>query len=143
MPHVKTEKVIMLQPDAMAGKRIASVEEMGRYLKGVCEVFAKVYENIDTPETVNAVVAVKPGRKARLWLVSSLQTPPDRADLMARFQALPAPEVKEGPVAFVIRFTVAGAALEEIPLLPPEWNSAFGGKTVMLPDAITTYIWTD
>ena len=63
MPHVKTEKVIMLQPDAMAGKRIASVEEMGRYLKGVCEVFAKVYEKIDTPETVNAVVAVKPGRR--------------------------------------------------------------------------------
>ncbi len=142
-PHVKTEAIIMLQNDAMLGKRAGSVREVGLYLKGVREAFAAAYEKIDTPETLSAVVAVKPGRKARLWIVSSLQTPPDRAALMARFDALPVPEVREGPVAFAIRFTVAGAKPEKIPMVPPDWNAAFGGKPAIMPDAIATYIWKD
>ncbi|MGO9171019.1 MAG: hypothetical protein ACLP7P_03515 [Rhodomicrobium sp.] len=142
-PHVKTEAIIMLQNDAMLGRRVASNAEMGLYLKAVREAFAQAYEKIDTPETISAVVAVKPGRKARLWIVSSLQTPPDRTALMARFAALPVPEVREGPVAFAIRFTIAGAKPEKIPVVPPEWNAAFGGKPAIMPDAITTYIWKD
>ncbi len=142
-PHVKTEAIIMLQNDAMLGRRVASNRDMGLYLKAVREVFAEAYETIDTPETISAVVAVKPGRKARMWIVSSLQTPPDRAALIARFAALPVPEVREGPVAFAIRFTIGGATPEKIPLLPPEWSAAFGGKPAMMPDAITTYIWKD
>jgi hypothetical protein len=143
VPHVKTETIIMLQNDAMLVKRAESAEETGLYLKGVREVFDKAYTSVETPETISAVVVVKPGLKARLWLVSSLQSPPDRRVLMADFQALPVPEVKEGPIAFVIKFTVAGAPMEKIPLLPPEWSTAFAGKTAMMPDAITTYVWTD
>jgi hypothetical protein len=142
-PHVKTEAIIMLQNDALLMRRAGSVEEVGLYLKGVRGVFDQVYAGIDTPETISAVVVVKPGRKARLWLVSSLKNPPDRTDLLTHFQALAAPEVQEGPVAFVIRLTVAGAAMERIPLLPPEWTAAFEGHFAIMPDAITTYLWTD
>jgi hypothetical protein len=142
-PHVKTEAVIMLQNDALMNKRVPSIGEMGRYLKAVREAFAQAYEPVKTPETLNAIVAVKPGKKARLWLVSSLQNPPDRADLMTRFQTVPVPEVKEGLVAFAIRFTIAGATPEKIPMFPPEWMAAFGGQPAMMPDAITAYIWKD
>lgn len=142
-PHVKTEAIVMLQNDALLMRRAGSVEEVGLFLKGVRGVFDQAYAGIEAPETISAVVAVKPGRKARLWLVSSLKNSPDRTELMARFNALAAPEVKEGSVAFVIRFTVAGAAMEKIPLLPPEWTAAFGSQPAILPDAITTYLWTD
>ena len=139
-PHVKTESIIMLQNDAVIGQRAVSVKDVGHYLKVVREAFDAAYANVDTPETVSAVVAIKPGRKARLWLVSSLPNLPDRTDLMARFQAIPAPEVKDGPLAFAIRFTIAGAPMAKIPMLPPEWNAAFAGKPAIVPDAITTYI---
>jgi hypothetical protein len=142
-PHVKTEAIIMLQNDAIMSKRVPSIDEMGRYLKGVREAVAESYETVKTPETLSAIVAVKPGKKARLWLISSLHNPPDRTDLMARFETLPVPEVKEGPVAFAIRFSIAGAKPEKIPLLPPEWMAAFGGQPAMMPDAIAAYIWKD
>jgi hypothetical protein len=142
--HVKTEAIIMLQNDALLTRRVHSVEEAGLFLKGVREVFGRAYAGNDTPETISAVVAMKPGRKAKLWLVSSLkQQQPDRTALMASFNALAVPEVQEGPVAFVIRFTVGGAAMENIPLMPPEWTAAFGDKPAIMPDAITTYLWTD
>jgi hypothetical protein len=142
-PHVKTEAIIMLQNDAVMNKRVPGIEEMGRYLKGVREAFAQAYATVRTPETLSAIVAVKPGKKARLWLISSLENPPDRTDLTARFETVPVPEVKEGPVAFAIRFTIAGAKPAKIPLLPPEWMAAFDGQPAMMPDAITAYIWKD
>jgi hypothetical protein len=142
-PHVKTENIIMLQNDAIIGQRAVSVKDVGLYLKAVREAFDAAYAKIDTPEAVSAVVAIKPGRKGRLWLVSSLPNPPDRTDLMTRFQAIPVPEVKDGSLAFAIRFTIAGAPMAKIPMLPPEWNAAFAGKPAIMPDAITTYIWTD
>jgi hypothetical protein len=142
-PHVKTEAIVMLQNDAVLMRRVHSAEEAGLFLKGVRQEFDRAYADIDTSETISAVVAVKPGRKARLWVVSSLKNPPDRTELMARFNALSVPEVREGPVAFVIRLTVGGAAMERIPLLPPEWTAAFGGRPAVMPDAITTYLWSD
>jgi len=140
--HVKTEAIIMLQNDALLMKRAGSAEEVGLFLKGVRGVFDQVYAGVDRPETINAAVVVKPGRKARVWLVSSLQGQPDRTELMARFAALPAPEVKDGPVAFIVRLSVGGGS-EKIPLLPPEWTAAFDGKPAVMPDAITSQIWTD
>ena len=142
-PNIKTEAIIMLQNDALLGKRAVSVQEVGLYLKAVREAFAQAYAGVTVPETLNAIVAVKPGRKARLWIVSSLPNPPDRTALMARFQAVPVPEVRDGPIAFTIRFTVAGGTADRIPMTPPEWTKAFGGKPAVMPDAITTYIWTD
>jgi len=141
--HVKTEAIIMLQSDAQLGQRASNVSDVGLYLKHVQEAFAKSYETIDTPETISAVVALKPVNKAKLWIVSSLPNPPDRGELIKRFDAVPVPEVKEGPLAFAIRLTVAGGGREKTPLLPPEWSAAFGGQKVMMPDAITTYIWKD
>jgi hypothetical protein len=140
--QVKTEAIVMLQNDALLMKRAQSAEEIGLFLKGVRGVFDQVYTGADAPETINAAVVVKPGRKARVWIVSSLQSPPDRTALMGRFAALPAPEVKDGPVAFIIRLSVGGAS-EKIPLLPPEWTAAFEGKPAIMPDAITSQVWTD
>jgi hypothetical protein len=145
---IKSEATILLQNDTLLKARAADVSAVGQYFKSVRKVFSQTYPKDAPPEAVNMVLAVKPDRKARVWFVSSLKNPPDRSQFMAQFDALPVPEVKNGPVALVEIMTIGGARRQtasgrRLPMFPPEWTKQFGNRRVIFPDAITLYIWKD
>ena len=99
------------------GSRVA-VPELAGYVKKLqadCEDF---FAGTTTPENLDIVVAVKPGKVSRVWFVSSRSPAAGekRDALRAKLEAVAAPDVSGGPIAFAMVGKIAGGD----PALPPE-----------------------
>jgi predicted metallo-beta-lactamase superfamily hydrolase len=78
----------------------------------VCNTF---FKKSDTPRALDLVVAVRPQRRSKVWFVSPTQGAKDDAQLAklrALLEAVPAPEVIDGPVLFAMIEMEVGAIHE-------------------------------
>src|SRR3977135_4119524 len=134
---------VFYQPDEPLRARGVDAKGLVAYCKQLEKVCTYFFAAETTPEQFDIVVGLKPGRKVRVWFVSSRRSSQDKAlvALRKKLESVPAYPVHSGPVAFVFVAQIAGAALPKNkepyePPMPQEWRSAIGEKTVLVPDGI-------
>lgn len=145
--------LLLYQSDEIMEARVSSVKDFGAYVEEVqrvCEVF---FAKATIPESLNVVIAVRPDKTSKVWLISSVK--PDslkgREELIGQLETVPPFTPAGGPVAFSLIATIAGGdgnALSQppadgMPALPAEWSEALGKKqgAVVLPDGILDDVW--
>jgi hypothetical protein len=153
MKGFATKTVVLYQPDAILRERVPSVEALSAYIKAVQAVCEVHFSGASAPETLDVVVAIKPGGHSRAWFVSPSRSEADESlgRLRPQIEAVPPPAIRAGPVAFAIVATVAGATREAPgpdgfrPPMPRAWRDApleSAGPRVV-PDDVLRHIWPD
>jgi hypothetical protein len=131
----------------------AHVEALSVFLKqleGACEEY---FGNDTTPQNLDIVVVIKPGRRFRIWFVASTAAVGPRSfeALRTKLEQAQAPEVVGGPVAVAMMAVVGGAerrlpdAQSFQPPMPEEWKDAltYAGKPAVIPDDIMDAVWPE
>jgi hypothetical protein len=139
----KWDSMVLYQPDDPLRARGVEAQGLSAYCKQLENVCTTFFASETTPERLDIVVGLKPGRKSRVWFISSRRTSQDKSliALRKKLEAVPAYSVRGGPVAFALRCTIAGAApSKEIPM-PKEWLPK--GGPVIAPDGVFEKIWRD
>jgi hypothetical protein len=146
--------VMMYQPDAVLQRRLGGQSDaLAGYIKKIVELSSASLAKTVQPAPLDIVVAVKPGKRARVWFVTRPADPNGAAlaSLRTSLEALVPPDVKEGPVAFAIVGGIGGATRPEanrddaslIPM-PDEWRKVTKGKKdVVVPDGVLAVVWVD
>ena len=93
------------------------------------------------------LVMIKPGQKARSWIVSSKpELSPEKVEAVTTAaNAIPAPVTKDGAVLVGVRFTAYGGGeplISDRPPIPQDWYQYFGDKG-LLDDAFMARVWPD
>ena len=149
--HFARDHVFLYQPDAPLQARLASAGDLAAYIVRLQAVGTAYFASEKTPEILDVVVGVKPGKKVKIWLISSRRSGEDKtlAALHKKLDAVPACAVRQGPVAFALRWLIPSDAfhLSQQELfkrpMPKEWRDAAGGRDVLVPDGIFARIWPD
>jgi hypothetical protein len=144
--------VVLYQPEEVVQARVGTVADLTNYIEQLRAVCSEFFATTRTPETLNIVVAVRPGKRARIWLMSSTQSVPDaqREPLRKDLEAIPPCEVHNGPLVFAISAKLTGGAgqsprRDEVPI-PKEWQEAItatGRQKASVPDGVLDLIWPD
>jgi hypothetical protein len=147
--HFERDPVLLYQPDAPLQARLSSAGELADYILRLQKVGTAFFASEQTPETLDVVVGLKPGKKVRIWFVSSRRNSNDKALLALRrkLEAVAPCNVQAGPVAFALRWNIAGIKAQAFnghPPMPKEWRDAAGNdKTLIVPDGVFERIWRD
>ena len=146
------ERVALYQPEEVLDARVG-VADLAAYIKQLQAVCAGFFATAGTPETLHVVVAVRPGKRARIWFASStrLDLDPARDPLRKQLAAVPPCEVRGGPVAFALSGKIAGGGASNPPgdqgfalPVPQAWKDASKGKEgVVVPDGLLDLVWPD
>jgi hypothetical protein len=140
------DSIALYQPDEVLKSRLVSPDELAEYVRLLVAAAAQTAKT-STPAQLDIVMAVKPGRRARAWLVSANGVQ-DPGSLKQALEAIRSIEVRGGPVAFAMRGTTGGAESMvgdgAAPPMPQEWKDAASGKKdVLVPDGILEAVWPD
>jgi len=131
--------LVLYQQDQDLKQRLASVDALAAYVKRLVGSCGEFFRRDETALGLDIVVAVRPGGRVRVWLLSSVsQSPADRAymaQLRAKLESVEAPAARDGPVVFAIRGSVAGgrwpqeseSATPKLPI-PQEWKDALAKR---------------
>jgi hypothetical protein len=142
--------LVLYQPEAVLGAR-ARIPELAAYVKRLEAVAADGLPGVMTPEALDLVVAVKPGRRARVWFVTE-RSPADPVlgALRRSLEAVEPVDVEGGPVVFAIAGTVGGGAASaprapgREPRAPREWGEAVARAGRPLDtDEVVQALWPD
>src|SRR5437868_3763259 len=97
-------------PEEIMEARIGSEGDFVNYGKQLRAICTEFFATTKTPETLHIVVVVRPGKRARVWFISSTRPAPDAQlePLRKKLEAIPPCDVHEGPVAFAISAKLAG-----------------------------------
>ncbi len=149
----ETDNIVLYQPNQALQARVSAVADLANYIKQLQAVCAEFFATTNTPETLHIVVAIRPGKRARVWFVSSTHPAPDptREPLRKKLEAVTPCDVHDGPVAFAISAKLAGGDGKNPkgdkdfkPPVPKEWQDATKGKeSVLVPDGFLDLIWPD
>ena len=149
--HFAGDPIFLYQPDAPLRARLDSAEDLVAYIKRLQAAGSAFFASEQTPEKLDVIVGVKPGRKVRIWLISSRRSSEDKTlvRLRRKLEAIPPCNVHKGPIAFALRWMIPeGTAAKEKtgspkPPIPKEWRDTASGKDLSIPDGIFARIWRD
>ena len=142
----ETESIVLYQPNDILEERVSDVTKFADYIKRLQDVCQQFFAAATSPETLDIVVAVRPGRQSRVWFVSSVQSTLDakRKSLRKNLERVIPCDVSEGSIAFAIAAKIAGGdgkKRKDIPM-PVEWQKAAKGKVnVIIPDGVLDSAW--
>jgi hypothetical protein len=142
----ETQNIVLYQPSDVLEERLPDATKLADYIKRLRDVCQRFFADTTAPETLNVVVAVRPGRQSRIWFVSSVQSTPDasRKSLRKSLEGVTPCDVISGPIAFAIAAKIAGGdgtKPTDIPM-PLEWQKAAARKgTVTVPDGVLDVVW--
>ena len=146
------DSTVFYQPDEPVRARGVEAQGLVAYSRQLEKVCTNYFASETTPERLDIVVGLKPGRKSRVWFVSSRRSShdPSLVSLKKKLESVPAYPVRTGPVAFALRCSIAGGgpAPKEKgsyqPPMPKEWREAIPkDKELLVPDGIFERIWRD
>ena len=149
---VERGAVFLYQPDAPLRARLESAQDLTAHIKRLQAAGTAFFASERTHEKLDVVVGVKPGKKVRVWLISSRRSSADKTLVLLRrkLEAIPPCTVHEGPVAFALVWTINGtpAEIEAMPPcpIPKEWRDAAAGKNIQVPkvlDGVLARVWKD
>lgn len=140
--------IVLLQPDEVLRQRIKSPMELAKYIKGVEAAADKSMQTAfqRRPAGGFVVIALKPGRKVKVWL--DLDTPmplPMQDALRAAIEALVAPELVSGVVVFALKASFwGGRPPARAGPAPEEWKAEAARDTAK-PEvgALVERVWKD
>lgn len=149
----KWESTVLYQPDEPLRARIPSVEDLAAYMKRLEKSCTEFFAGAATPERLDIVVGLKPRRRVRVWFISSTRSSQDRSlvALRKRLEAVQPCDIRQGPVAFALRCTLAGggpapkeSGYDQLPR-PKEWQDAAKRLKgpVVVPDGFFPLVWPD
>jgi len=151
-----TDNVVLYQPDDDLRERLpgGDVTDLANYIKQIQAVCTKFFATTTKPENFTIVVAIRPGKRSRVWFISSTLPPTDlsREPLRKKLDAISACDVRGGPVAFAIVAQLAGgngkipkaSDKDFSPPIPKEWSDAQLPKNPgPLPGCYLDVIWPD
>lgn len=142
----ETTNITLYQPDELVQKRLPGAGHLAAYIEQLQNVAGETFAETTKPASLQIVVAVRPGRKSRVWLTGSALEAKTLEDLRKKLEAIPPLEVRDGPVAFAVSGKIAGGAVTEgeIPM-PQEWQDAVKKlpQPVMIPDGLLDTVWPE
>jgi len=147
----ETDNVVLYQPNETLQARMDAAGDLAHYIKQLQAGCTEFFATNKTPETLHIVAAVRPGKRARVWFISSTRPAPDaqREPLRKKLEAIAPCDVHGGPVAFAITAKLAGGDGKNAkrdkdfkPPIPKEWQDAAKGKEgVVVPDGFLDLVW--
>jgi hypothetical protein len=126
------DRVFLYQPDADLRARLESVEDLTAYIKRLQAAGTSFFASEQKPESLDVVVGVKPGKRVKIWFISSRRPSQDKElrALRRKLEAVRPCSVRGGAVVFALNWTIAGAKpiakrKAESPFpIPEEWRNA-------------------
>lgn len=100
--------IILYQPDAELVRLGVDMREVGAYINDLAAAAKDVCATVTRPQAVDVVIAVRPDRRSRVWLVT--EPSPSDLDVSAlrdALQRVPPPEVRRGTLVFALNGAVA------------------------------------
>jgi hypothetical protein len=68
-PHgYELDQIGLYQPEAVLRSRIPDPKAVSEYAKALSQVCEDYFAKTETPETLQIVVALKPGKQSRFWV---------------------------------------------------------------------------
>jgi len=139
------DKISLYQPDDLIGKRI-DVKDLSQFLKAASAECVHYFGAAGVPENLNVVIALRPGKRSKVWLEPANAGHPERAALIKRLEAIPVMEIKEGPVAVAVIGAIGGGVpkpADAPPLpVPQEWKDASATEKAAIGlDELLQKIW--
>lgn len=139
--------VVLLQPSALMERRVANIDAMADYIKAVQAAAREAVVASGATQAVGGfvVLAVKPGRKARVWLdFDALLDLEMRKHITNNVQAVPAFEVTEGPVVFALKVATWDAKeSKRVAPSPIEWKKATPKGKPLEIGKLVEKVWND
>ncbi len=137
-------------PDNLLALRIGQdIGPLADYIKVLEKVASRFWQDQGKPEArgVFIAVGVKPGRKSRVWCDPVAGEIPQHtiAALQDALTAVPAIEVRRGPIAFALEVGLWGERPAEFPQFPHAWGGAtrMSREPLKVPDGMFGVVWPD
>lgn len=147
------DSIMLYQEETTLRERAVDVAKLGEFVKKIETACTEFFANADKPESLNVVVAVKPGKKSRFWFISSFRKDQKALEpLRKKLEAIPAFQINRGPIVFALNGLIAGGdgqkkGNEDEPKLaiPDEWKEAAKSvkKDIEVPDGFLELVWPD
>ncbi len=150
---LRMERLVVYQPNDVLVRRMPPFEQTRNYVSKMRQVAHNFFVGAAMPETLHIVVVTRPGRRARVWFVSTERpgNSPGLEPLRRLLEAVPAIEVNDGPVILCLTTEVAGGDGKDPPEgphyhnpVPPEWNElarSMPGIPPVSSDAFLDRLW--
>jgi TonB family protein len=151
----ETTNIILYQKNDVLAQRMPSAEQLAVYIKELQSILGVYFADSTTPATFQTVVAVRPGRRVRVWFISSKPSkkPDQFAALRMKLESIVPIDVQGGPVAFAISGKLAGGDsassqddADSQPPIPQEWLDATKDLNPLDPLQVDDYlnaVWPD
>jgi len=149
----KMDALALYQPDPVLQSRLTNAQDLADYVKRLEKICTDYFATTDRPQNLAIVVAVKPGKLARVWFVPSAGADAAKLDPLRKLlEAAPAAGVFGGPVAFAMSAKIAGGAGKADgaqpggrPPIPKEWQDAAKDvkAPMRVPDDFLAIVWPD
>lgn len=137
------KELTLYQPEEVVAARI-SVEALSTFAKAIQVAFhgSSGERGLNDVEGVLVAVAIRPGRRQRVWCETVVPSrPSEDSKLVRRLNQVLAPEVKD-LVAFSLTFVREGRD-PKMPFIPSSWRKVAGksGKPILIPDDPMAALW--
>jgi hypothetical protein len=151
----KIERVVEYQPDDLMTKRLPPPETTKAYVAQMKQVAHNFFVGTTVPETFSFVVVTRPGRRSKVWFVSSIRPGNSRElqPLRKLLEGVPPLNVRGGPVILGFTGLIAGGDGKEAPMgesyrnpIPEEWQAAtraLKDPVAVASDAYLDLVWPD
>ncbi len=149
----KVDHIAVYQTPQVLLRRLPDSGAFGAYIERLRQVARHFFVGVTAPETLSVVVELQPGRRSRVWLVSSRRAggSAELAPLRALLEAVAPADALEGPAAFAIVASIAGGDpgspagdRQSPPPVPEEWgivSAAAGAGVPYGTDAFLEAVW--
>jgi len=147
----ETENLVLYQTDDVLMQRVRSAEKIAEYFKSLEDICREHFRRASEASNLEVVIAVKPGKRSKVWFIPSEATDPTGGltKLREKLEAVTPVEVHGGPFAFAVRGKILGGVLKPAdqteggPPMPEEWKTALKdvkGQSI-IPDAPLAILW--
>jgi hypothetical protein len=149
------ERIVVYQPSDVTTRRMPPGEGTKAYVGKLQDVTHNFFVGDVVPETFSIVVVTKPGRRSRVWFVSSIRpgSAKELEPLRKLLEGVPPLDVRDGPVILGFTGLIAGGDGKDRPVnedyrnpMPQEWLDAARGLKEPVPvssDAFVDLVWPD
>jgi hypothetical protein len=149
------EHVVVYQPNDVMVRRMPPTERMKSYVSQMGDVAHNFFVGDAAKETFSIVVITRPGKRTRVWFVSSTRpgNAPELEPLRRLLEAVPALDVRGGPLILGFTALIAGGDGKDQAMseeyhnpMPDEWRQAMRALKDPVPvgsDAFVDLVWPD
>jgi len=149
----QVDHIAVYQSPEVLLRRLPDSAAFGAYIERLRQVAGHFFAGSTEPEALSIVVEIHPGRRSRVWFLSSKRAgdAPELGPLRTLLEAVEPVDVREGPAAFAIVASVAGGDprspagdRQAPPPIPREWRDLLAEAAAGVPygtDAFLEAVW--